>query len=204
MNEVLNAGKDHNMTGEELDPFRAKHLKKDNTPVFESECAKLREYLAPYCKGCGMEVGSGGDALVPHAITMDMPDDKRYANVGKLPIQLKGDCRDLYWFRNGVLDFLSNSHTLEDFPNTIEVMKEWTRVLKIGGYLVLNLPHEMKYREHCEKTGQIWNAQHSIEEMSPEYIKECANAIPGLTFIYETPILYDYVFGIVFQKQEVK
>lgn len=170
---------------------------------FKSECAKLRPYLERYCNGCGLEVGSGGDAIVSHAITMDLPDDKRYANICTMPINLKGDCRDLYWFRNDVLDWLSNSHTLEDFPNTVEVMKEWTRVIKPNGYLVLNLPHEMKYREVCDRTGQPYNVHHTIKDMSAEYIKECAKQIPELEFVYETGILYEYCFGIVFKKKEI-
>jgi hypothetical protein len=89
---------------------------------------------------------------------------------------------------------------LEDFPNTIEIMIEWTRVLKVGGYLVLNLPHEIKYREVCKNTGQPYNQHHTILEMSAEYIKKCAEQIPNLKFVYNTEVLYDYSFGIVFEK----
>jgi len=166
--------------------------------VFKSECAKLRKYLAPYCQGCGIELGSGGDRIVPNAITVDLNDP--YADVGENPIQLKGDARDLYWFKDNALDFVHSAHLLEDFPNTIEIMQEWSRVLKVGGYLALNLPHEKMYRECCKNSGQTYNSNHSIEEMSSEYIIECAKSIPELELVYETEILYSYSFGIVFKK----
>ncbi len=169
---------------------------------FKSECAKLRIYLEKYCQGCGVELGSAGDKIVPWAISVELKEPYSVAGEG-YPVQLKGDARFLHWFRNGVLDFVSSSHLLEDFPNTVTIMKEWSRVLKTGGYLVLNLPHEMKYREHCDRTGQPYNKHHTIIDMSAEYIKDCAKQIPELKFVYNTPVLYEYVFGIVFEKLEV-
>jgi predicted SAM-dependent methyltransferase len=165
---------------------------------FKSECAKLRPYLEKYCQGCGLDLGSGGDKITPSAISVDLVDP--YADVGSYPVQLKGDARYLIWFKSNTLDYVHSSHLLEDFPNTIEIMIEWSRVLKQGGYLVLNLPHEIKYREHCKKTGQPYNQHHTILEMSADYIKKCAEQIPNLKFIYNTKVLYDYSFGIVFEK----
>lgn len=168
--------------------------------IFKSETDKLRKYLEPYCIGDGVDVGAGGSKIKDSAISIDLPENERYANVGDHPIQLQGNGRYLHWFRNNVLDYCYSSHFIEDVQDTIGIMKEFTRILKLGGYLVLNLPHEMKYREVCDRTGQPYNQHHTIKDMSAEYIKECAKQIPELEFVYETGILYEYCFGIVFKK----
>jgi predicted SAM-dependent methyltransferase len=125
----------------------------------KSECAKLRPYLEKFCQGCGLELGSGGDKITPSAISVDI---KSIDDPYRYPIQLIGDARFLHWFKSGTMDFVHSAHLLEDFKNTVEVMVEWTRVIRPGGHLVLNLPHEIKYREHCKKYGQSYNPNHSV------------------------------------------
>lgn len=38
-----------------------------------------------------------------------------------------------------------SAHTLEDIDNPEEALREWLRVLKIGGHLILYLPHKDYY-----------------------------------------------------------
>ena len=38
--------------------------------------------------------------------------------------------KDLYWFRDGVLDYVYSSHLLEDYVDTEAVLREWLRVLR--------------------------------------------------------------------------
>jgi len=134
-----------------------------------SETQKYREYLVDLLKGKnGVDLGFGGDAVCETSINIDMP--RPYTCVGTSPQHLAGDARNLEWFRDGVLDYVYSSHLLEDFPNTEEILTEWTRVLGTGGYMILNLPHEQKYRAHCKARGEGRNTCHSIEDMSPEYM----------------------------------
>jgi len=39
-----------------------------------SETSKCRDSLAPFCNGDGVDIGYGGDPIVPNAICMDLPD----------------------------------------------------------------------------------------------------------------------------------
>lgn len=137
------------------------------------ETSGIRAVLVPdYIKPemMGVDLGYGGDPLLPTSIAMDMPE--KYTNVGEGPQHLRGDARSLYWFRDGVLDYVYSSHLLEDFPpeETEAVMREWVRVLKPGGLLALYLPNEQRYRAWCEKHGVQRNLAHRCLEMSVEYM----------------------------------
>ena len=92
---------------------------------YQSETSRCRYRLAPYCVGYGLDLGFGGDPITPSAIRMDMPTP--YAYTGEYTVQLGGKAEDLYWFRDGVLDFVYNSHLLEDYVDTESVLREWLR-----------------------------------------------------------------------------
>ena len=163
-----------------------------------SETSKCRERLAPYCIGCGIDIGCGGDVITPHTIGVDMPHP--YTKVGQSPIHLKGDAKTLYWFNDEVLDYVYSSHLLEDFPDTETILREWLRVLKIGGLLILFLPDEQLYRKHCDRTGQEYNKAHSISNMSLDYIKNILSQIGVTSEIYSRSMINEYSFEIVVQK----
>lgn len=131
-----------------------------------SETAASRELLAPWCKGLGLDLGFGGDAVVPHALTFDMP--RPYTSVGGDPQILRGDCRDLSFLCDGVLDFCYSSHLLEDwsYSDAVAIIREWRRVLKPGGRLITNCPDQQRFLRHCALTSQPLNLAHVEETWS--------------------------------------
>ena len=56
------------------------------SPIWQSETSKCRARLAPYCTGCGVDLGLGGDPITLHAVRVDLPEP--YSHVGTLPVQL--------------------------------------------------------------------------------------------------------------------
>jgi predicted SAM-dependent methyltransferase len=129
----------------------------------------VRPLIAPLLEGkMGLDLGFGGDAISPHSITMDLP--KPYTNVGDNHQHLAGDARNLYWFRDGVLDYVYSSHLLEDFAELEPVLTEWLRVIKPGGQLILCLPYEQKYREYCKANKEGRNLHHTHKDMNPDMI----------------------------------
>ena len=54
-------------------------------------------------------------------------------------------CERLPLFADESMDFVFSSHLLEHIENTQAALTEWWRVLKVGGYLVLYLPHAGLY-----------------------------------------------------------
>jgi ubiquinone/menaquinone biosynthesis C-methylase UbiE len=121
--------------------------------------------------------------------------------VGDLPVQLTGRAEDLYWFRDGVLDFVYASHLLEDYRDTASVLREWLRVLKSGGRLVLFCPDEQIYRKHCTATGQAYNQQHVHADFSLEFVKRILDRIGMTEVVHEIPLVDIYSWDLVCRKK---
>ena len=163
-----------------------------------SETAKCRERLKKYCKGNGIDLGSGGDPIALDCISVDLL--KPYRDAGNIKPHLKGDARDLFWFNDGVLDYVYSSHLLEDFPETENVLREWLRVLKPGGYLVLYCPDESEYRRHCKQTGQSYNQNHKIKSFSLSYVLEVLKKIGVFEVVHSNAHCEIYSFELVIRK----
>src|ERR1700679_2001972 len=94
----------------------------------QSETAKYRHITAKYCEDTpGVDIGSSGDPVVPHAIQIDLAQP--YCPLlGPGPIHLKGDGSNLsLWFRMSSLAWVYSSHLFEDF-NSFEqetVLADW-------------------------------------------------------------------------------
>lgn len=164
-----------------------------------SETSRCRASLAPYCVGDGIDVGFGGDPIVPHAICMDLPTP--YARYKQHVQHLHGSAEDLHWFRDGVLDWVYSSHVLEDFPDTARVLDAWVRVLRPGGVLVLYLPDEQTYRAHCRAQGKPPNAHHIHEHFGLPWLKEKIAARRDLEVVHERFPVGIYSFELVLRKR---
>lgn len=138
-----------------------------------SETAASRDLLAPFCVGRGLDIGFGGDAVVPDAITFDMPHP--YTRVGEDRQVLQGSCMDLSMICSEALDYVYSAHLLEDFTyqQLAEVIiPEWRRVLRVGGLLVTNCPNQQRFLDHCARTGQGLNMAHKEQDFSLETFEE--------------------------------
>lgn len=172
--------------------------RKDAIPKKVSETSKCRASLAPFCIGDGMDIGFGGDPIVPHAICMDMLE--AYARYESHSQHLHGDAANLHWFRDECLDFIYSSHVLEDFHDTRVVLDEWLRVLKPGGHLVLYLPDEQTYRAYCRRQGKPPNAHHIHEDFSLKHVKDALLHRKDLEIIHERFPVGVYSFELVIRK----
>jgi SAM-dependent methyltransferase len=110
------------------------------------EISKCRERLKHFCIGSGLDLGHGGGPIVPNTIIVDLPAP--YTHIGHGSLHLKGDGINLYWFRDNIFDYVYSSYLLEGFEDTYKVLKEWLRVIRPGGYLILYCHDEPTYREH--------------------------------------------------------
>lgn len=141
-----------------------------------SETATARATLAPHCRACGpngLDLGAGGDPILPTSIAVDRAEtDGQRAHVGKSPTHLVGDVANLHWFRDGCLDYVYSSHTLEDAVDPVAWLQEWLRVIRPGGHLVLFLPDQAKYVAYCEAYGQLPNQAHKYADFSLKFVKE--------------------------------
>lgn len=163
-----------------------------------SETSKCRARLAPFCAGYGLDLGFGGDAILPGAIRVDLPQP--YTMLSEQPVQLGGSADDLRWFRDGTLDYVFSSHLLEDFDDIEATVREWLRVLRPGGRLVLFCPDEQAYRAHCAVTGQPRNPYHKHDDFSLGYVKERLVRIGQHRIIHEIALIDEYSWELVCEK----
>lgn len=132
-----------------------------------SETEKHAAIVAEFVKGNTLDIGGGGFPVCKHAIQLDLPDEayRNYNNTtrGESPIHWRGDALDLP-FKDGVLDALHASHVLEDWAlaDWGRVLREWTRVIKANGFIIIAVPSHHRFRARV-KAGQGDNLAHKFE-----------------------------------------
>jgi SAM-dependent methyltransferase len=89
-------------------------------------------FFDKYCQGKGLDIGYGGDPIVPNAQGWDFEH---------------GDAHYLNGLDDGAYDFVYSSHLLEHLPDCELALRNWWRVLKPGGFMLLYLPHRDLYEK---------------------------------------------------------
>jgi predicted SAM-dependent methyltransferase len=112
-----------------------------------NESAKIKWEIVQYTRGLGVDLGCGPEKLYQHWIGID---NKKDESLFGIPIRSDigiDSAERLAFFANGALDFVFSSHLLEHIePERVTgALREWMRILKLKGYLVLYLPDEDQY-----------------------------------------------------------
>ena len=98
--------------------------------VKESSKARARRaaagFFETYCQGRGIDIGHGGDKLLPDCLGWDFED---------------GDAEEMAGVPDASFDYVYSSHNLEHLYNVDKALLNWWRLLAKGGYLILFLPH---------------------------------------------------------------
>ncbi len=93
-----------------------------------------------YFQGAGLDVGYGGDPVVPGVTGWDFEH---------------GDAQLLKSLGDESFDFVYSSHLLEHMVEPELALRNWWRVLKPGGYLILYLPHRDLYEKKRDLPSQF-------------------------------------------------
>ena len=137
------------------------------------ESGKIVWETTPYVRGRGVDLGCGPNKVWPHAIGVDDYTDTYLFGVKMRP-DVVANVTKLDVFGSASMDFVYSSHVLEHIKPEMSVacLREWWRLLKQGGYLILYLPHEDLY----PKVGtEGANPDHKIdlnEQIVIDWMKE--------------------------------
>lgn len=109
-------------------------------------------FYKAYMSGQGLDVGYDGGVkdsvpVLETAIGVDL----NYPNYDgtRLP------------FDNESKDYIYSSHCLEHIVNPTEVIQDWFRVIKVGGYLVIVVPHQFLYEKKL-RPPSMYNRDHKM------------------------------------------
>lgn len=109
-----------------------------------AESLKVKFDVVPYVRGRLLDVGAGPFKIFPYAISVDNYDHANKFGWDYKP-DVIADASNLSMFASEAIDSVFSSHTLEHVETPEKVLREWWRVVKTGGHLVLYLPHKELY-----------------------------------------------------------
>lgn len=118
-----------------------------------NEAGKIAHRVVPYARGkVGADIGCGPSKIFPHrpdrpehvCIGVDSGKDTKLFGVQMRP-DVVHDIATSTPFEDGTLDWIFSSHTLEHLDEPALALDAWMRALKVGGYLILYLPHKDLY-----------------------------------------------------------
>lgn len=163
------------------------------------ETAKVAKRVAKYCKGQGLDLGCGNILVSPNAIGVDF---EKSADVATVILDLSKP-HALKMFADKSMDFVFSSHFLEDLKDTKGTLREWCRVIKPGGYLVLYVPDKSIYPH----VGQPGASPYHKVNLGIDDIGIILYEIGGFKVIsakirnnYERFIINEYSFELVAKK----
>lgn len=115
-----------------------------------------RHYLAPPRRG--IEIGASAIAPFPgvRAFNIDQPQNGTYVAAQQ---RIAGRVIDVHAFADAAalplqdesIDFVLASHVIEHMPDTLRALREWDRVVKVGGIVFLIVPHALRTDDHSRR-----------------------------------------------------
>ncbi len=114
------------------------------------ERRKREGFFEKYCQGKGIDIGCQGFGPAADKLTED-------CTAWDLSIDPKMDATFMDGVPSDTYDFVYSSHCLEDIPDCALALKNWYRILKRGGFLLIYLPHRDLFElvHHLPSTGNI-------------------------------------------------
>lgn len=170
--------------------------KLDNPQCNESK--KIVWEVAPYLRGRGLDLGAGDFKVLPHVISVDNMSHTQFGF--NMRPDVLSDVTKLDMFASQSMDFVYSSHTLEHVVDYAAALREWWRVLKQNGYLILYLPHKDLYPNVGTEYA---NPDHKHDFVNEDII----NAVPTGWDLVENQIRSDdeeYSMLLVFKKLNSK
>lgn len=163
-----------------------------------NESGKIVWETTPYVRGRGVDLGCGANKVWPHAIGVDDYTATRQFDVAMKP-DIVCDVSKLDVFGSASMDFAYSSHVLEHIADYHGALKEWWRIVKPGGFLILYLPDEDEYPKVGEKGA---NPDHKWN-VSTDRVIDAMKAVGGWDLVRceKRNADFEYSLFFVFKKR---
>ena len=157
-------------------------------PETEKAHARREEsgFFSKFMTGKGLDIGYRGkdpdaETVLPEAlgIELDYPgyDGKR------LP------------FADASQDYVYSSHCLEHIKGYRGAIREWFRVIRVGGFLIIAVPHQFLYEKRAHLPSR-WNADHKRFYTPAALLREVERSLTPnayrLRLLHDCDLGYDY------------
>lgn len=167
------------------------------TPALTSSKARIQRSLAAqkYCRGEGAEIGAFVQSImtpkgsktvyidrVPASYWADHPEFK---DAKIIDPDIVDDGMQLGKIETDRFDYLIAAHMLEHADDPISALKNWTRVVKRGGHILVIVPDKRytfdKDRALTTVEHLIHDHEHGAHHNNPDHYRETATHVMGLT-----------------------
>ena len=122
--------------------------------------------------GTGLDIGGKGYLENVHAI---LP------SVTIVGLDYPGYDGHILPFKNNSHDYIYNSHCLEHIEDYREAIREWWRVTKVGGNIIIVVPHQYLYERKTDLPSK-WNEDHKRFYTASSLLREIEDSLPINSF----------------------
>lgn len=137
-----------------------------------SETEKIRPVIKKYLTGRIMDIGCGQDKVSQDAYGIDA---RKFPHTDFVTFDLYGLDQQIPHLRKS-MDVVYSSHVLEHIPNDVAAINEWSKFLKIGGYIILYLPDDRWYDNEA-------NHEHIRSFTYPQFLRFFKRAFDHLEVV---------------------
>jgi ubiquinone/menaquinone biosynthesis C-methylase UbiE len=142
-------------------------------------------FFERWCSGpVVLDIGCGPGLVLPHAIGIE----RNYPGY---------DGRTLP-FADASIDTVYSSHLLEHVADPIGVLRDWHRVLKVGGFIVCIVPHQFLY-EKRQRLPSRFNGEHQRFYTPASLLREVEEALAPNSYrvrhLADNDRGFDYALG---------
>jgi ADP-heptose:LPS heptosyltransferase/predicted SAM-dependent methyltransferase len=164
-----------------------------------NEAAKVRWDILPYTRGKVLDLGCGPEKAFPHFIGVDSCKDTELFGIDIRPDLKVDDCaRISESIEPESCDAIFSSHLLEHIEDFAAALRDWWGCIRVGGHLVLYLPHKDLY-PNIGEPGANPDHRHDFE---PCDITQAMNCFGWDLVVNEVRDEGDeYSFLMVFEKR---
>lgn len=166
-----------------------------------NEAAKVKFDVVPYMGNSNLDLGCGPSKVWPNFIGVDNGKDVELFGVQMKPDVVVATCERLPQFASESMDCVFSSHLLEHIEDYKGALREWWRLVKVGGHLCLYLP-DKKFYPNIGEPGSNPDHKH---DFGPGDILDAMDEIaPSFDLVerQRRDQLREYSFWVVFKKTD--